>query len=412
MSSFRSKLVLPVVVVAGGLGVAYLLTSARTPPERVDRVSPGPLVEVIEARPADVQVEVEGNGEVGAKISVTLVPQVSGRILAVHAAMVSGGFFKAGEALVTIDPRDYELARDRARATVARAEVTLEREQAEADVARQEWDALHPDEAPPHGLVVREPQIRQAEAELEAARADLAAAELDLERTRMTVPFDGVVVSESVDVGQYVSAGSTLATVFAVGAVEIRVPLESRELGWFDAPRRPSDPASPATVRSRFAGGVHEWPGRVVRTEAQVDPGSRMIHAVVEVARPFARTDGRPSLLPGSFVEVVIEGRTLDGVVPVPRHAVHQGDTVWVVDDGRLEIRPVEIARADRHSALVTAGLEAGDQVVVSALDAVTDGMAVRAVATGASSGETAPVEVVIEDGEDGPGGGSAGGSA
>jgi RND family efflux transporter MFP subunit len=314
---------------------------------------------------------------VTAKRTVNLVPEVSGRVLEVHPSMVAGGFFRVGETLVSLDARDYELAVDRARAAVARAEVALERESAEAEVARQEWDALNPGEAPPSGLVVREPQVRQAEAELEAARADLAVAELNLERTKLSLPFDGVVVSENVDIGQFATVGSVLATVYSTDLVEVRVPLEDRELAWFEAPLRPGGRGPDATVITRFAGQEHRWSGRVARLEAEVDRASRMVNVVVEVPRPFDPSDERPPLLPGMFVDVVIDGRIVSSVVPVPRYAIHDG-AVWVAEDGRLRIRPVEVVRSEREITWIGGGLTAGDEVIVSPLDAVTDGMEIR----------------------------------
>jgi len=110
---------------------------------------------VITATTADVPVLVQGHGEVGAKVAVEVVPQVSGKIVRVHASLAAGGFFAAGEPLVVIDPRDYELAVDRARASVAGAHVRLEQELAEAEVARAEWESMSPGQAPPSGLVVR-----------------------------------------------------------------------------------------------------------------------------------------------------------------------------------------------------------------------------------------------------------------
>jgi RND family efflux transporter MFP subunit len=377
MSPKLLKFVIPVVVLVAGVAAAALIASSRKAPPRQERPPVGPLVDVMKAEAADVPVAVEGHGEVVARVAVDVVPQVAGQVVEVHPSLVAGGFFRAGQVLVRIDPRDYELALDRAQAAVARATVTLEREEAEAAVARAEWDALHPDEEPT-GLVIREPQVRQAVAELEAARADLAVAELNLERTRVTVPFDGVVVSESVDVGQFVTTGSRLARVYGTDTVEVRVPLESRELAWFDVPSRSGGRGAEAEVRSSFGGGVHTWRGRVTRMEAEVDQTSRMVHVVVEVPRPYDASSDRPALLPGTFVDVTIYGRTLSDVIPVPRHAMHEGDRVWVFSDGAMDIREVEVVRADRESALVTAGLEDGDLIVLTALDAVTDGMALR----------------------------------
>jgi len=383
MSSRTLKIVLPFVVLLGALAGAWLLASSRKAPPRVEHVSPGPLVETESVSVRDVPVVVEGHGEVVAKVAVEVVSQVSGRVVEVSRSMVAGGFFKAGETLFVIDPRDYELGVERARAAVARAEVTLEQEEAEAQVAREEWNELHPGEEPSSGLVVREPQVEQARAELDAARADLDGAQLNLERTQVTLPFDGVVVSESVDLGQFVTTGRSLATVYGTDVVEVRVPLESGDLAWFEVPRGSSGGGPRAEVTATFAGTTNSWQGRVTRMEGQLDPSSRMAHVVVEVKKPFAETDGRPPLMPNTFVDVKIFGETLHGVVPIPRYALREGGTVWVFSDGVLHLRPVEVARADREQAFISSGLADGDQIIVSSLDVVTDGMAVRATESG-----------------------------
>jgi len=378
MSSKTLKIVLPIAILLAGVAGAVLLASSRKAPPRVERAVPGPLVEVLAAGLADVPIVVEGHGEVVAKVAVEVVPQVAGRVVEVSPSMVAGGFFMADHALFVIEPRDYELGVDRSQAAVARAEVQLELELAEADVARQEWDELHPGEEPSSGLVVREPQVRQAKVELEAAKADLAVAHLNLERTRVSVPFDGVVVSETVDLGQFVTTGRALATVYGTDTVEVRVPLKRGELEWFDIPNRPGRTGPRAEVSAGVAGVRHIWEGRVVRMEAQLDATSRMAHVVVEVQRPFAASRGRPPLLPNTFVDVRIFGSTLANVVPLPRHALRDGEKVWVFDDGSLRMRDVSVARADRERVYVSAGLEPGEQVIVSSLDAITDGMVVR----------------------------------
>lgn len=388
MSNKTKKFLLPVLVVVAGAVAAWLLASSRRAPERTERPLLGPLVEVASARVASVPVVVKGNGEVVPKVAVDVVPQVSGQVVDVHPSLVAGGFFRAGQVLVTIDPRDYELAVERAQAAVARSLVSLEREQAEAEVAREEWNELHPG-LEPTGLVVREPQIRQAEAELAAAEADLAVARLNLERTRISMPFDGVVVSESIDVGQFVGGAGRLARVYGTDAVEVRVPLNSRELAWFDVPSRGGGPGAEVEVSVSFGGSRSAWTGRVTRMEAQVDQNSRMVHVVVEIEDPYVTLNDRPSLLPGTFVDVRIFGRTLDNVVPIPRYAVREGNRVWIFDDGTLHVRNVEVLRSDREQTLVASGIEGGEMVIVSSLDAVTEGMAVRnAAEQGVTQGE------------------------
>ena len=377
MSSKALKFVIPIVVLIAGVAAAALIASARKAPPRVDRPALGPLVEVIPTEVTDVPVIVSGHGEVVARVVVDLMPQVTGQVVKIHHSLVAGGFFKAGEVLVVIDPRDYDLAVERAQAAVARAKVTLEREQAEAEVAREEWDGLHPGEEPT-GLVIREPQIRQAEAEYAASVADLNIAKLNLERTLISLPFDGVIVSESGDVGQFVGKGTRLATVYGTDFVDVRVPLDSRELVWFDVPTGQGTMGPRAEVSVNLGGREVTWSGRVTRMEAQVDQISRMIHVVVEVADPYQTNADHQPLLPGTFVDVSIFGRTLAGVVAIPRHAIRDGNRVWVYDDGALRVREVEVLRSDRLQSLVASGLDGNDLVVVSSLDAVTDGMKVR----------------------------------
>jgi len=196
-------------------------------------------------------------------------------------------------------------------------------------------------------------------------------------------------VSESVDLGQFVTTGRALATVYGTDTVEVRVPLESKELAWFTVPTRTGDRGPRAEVNSSFGGQRHTWEGRVVRMEAQLDATSRMAHVVIEVRRPFNPQGDRPPLMPNTFVDVRIFGRSLDGVVPLPRHALRDGEKVWVFDDGSLRILDVRVARADRERVYVSAGLVEGDEVIISALDAVTDGMKVRAAGSERSESPT-----------------------
>lgn len=373
------RIALPLVIVLGGLAVSALLAVSRKAPPRKKRTNPGPLVEAMTVHRATVPVVIPGNGTVRPKVSAQLVPQVAGRVVALHPAMTAGGFFQAGEVLIRIDPADYRLAVRRARATVKRAQVQLELARADAAVARREWNRMHPGEEPPSPLVVKQPQVEQAEADLGAAQADLDTAKLNLERTRLSLPFDGRVVSKSVDVGQYVTPGQPVAQVYGTGVVEIPVPLEDADLAWFKVPQRGrSASGSRVEVSARFGGKIHRWRGRVARTEGEIDTATRMVHVVVEVRRPFPSDSDIGALIPGMFVDVAIHGRDLDDAFEVPRSAVHGGLTAWVVRSGRLRLQPVKIARFDGDTALVTSGLKDGEILVTSQMEVVTDGMKVR----------------------------------
>ena len=377
---------LALAVFALGLGAASVLKGSRAAPEQKAKVKRGPLVEVASVHSGDAQVVVEGDGTVEPRVKVQLIPQVSGRVIALHPRFVPGGSFKRGETLIRIDPRDYRVAVQRARAAVARAEVQLELEKAEAAAARREWERINEGEVgPPNPLVLKEPQVKRAEAELAAARADLSTAKLNLERTRLSLPFDGRVLTKNIDIGQFVTTGKPVATLYGTRNLEVRIPLQDSELRWLKIPgfNASADEASAATLEARFAGAAQVWPAHVVRLEGQLDPVSRMAYVVLGVE---GDSDQGMTMLPGTFVHARIEGLRLHDAHWIPRPALRDDDTVWIYADGVLTFRHVDVVRSDRRWAYVSGGIGDHDKVIVSALDAVTDGMKVRAANVGEDS--------------------------
>jgi RND family efflux transporter MFP subunit len=313
---------------------------------------------------------------------INLVPQVGGKVVYVSPSLVNGGMFGKGDILLRIDPVDYELAVTLAEAKVKNSESRLRLAEEEAAAAREEWRLLHADDSgsvqSPPPLVAKEPQLKAARATLAADRADLDRALLNLQRTALTAPFDGRVSQESVGIGQYVSPGQSLAGLYSTEAAEIVVPLENEDTYWFHIPGfTPGDRGgASAVVRARIAGREQTWTGKVVRTTGTLDEQTRTVDVVVRVERPYAE---KPPLAAGLFVTVDIEGRTLPEAALIPRAALREGNVVWVVKNGeRLRFRDVEVARIQRDEALVTAGLEQGERVVITQLKAVTDGMRVR----------------------------------
>jgi len=381
---FQALLALGIVIV--GVLIALVFIKLKKTPQRKEQEILAPLVKVERLDRRDIQMVIHGYGTVSPRVQVEIVPQVSGKVVWVNPQFKAGGFIRRDEQILKIDPRDYDLAVRQADAAVAEAQVKLDLERAEAKVAREEWRQLNPDKEPASPLVFREPQIRQAQAKLESANAGLATANLNLERTQLSLPIDALVMSEKIDLGQYVMIGQSVGAAYGIESMEIEVPLEDRELAWFDIPDNAvsvngtegSANGPIARVKADFAGAEHIWRGRVVRTTGQVDRTSRLISVVVEVPEPFKLSDSRPPLLPGMFVEVLIEGNILKNAIAVPRDAMRNSNEVWVAEDGQLHIQSLDIVRADRDFAYARSGLEDGDMIVVSSLDMVIEGMKVR----------------------------------
>jgi RND family efflux transporter MFP subunit len=363
----------------GGVGLVAVRPSVETQEVR----HRAPLVEVMEVEPKRVELSVRARGSVVPRTESTLVAEVSGRITWVSPGLASGGFLDEGEDLLRIDPGDYEIALERAGAALARAESALDLARTAAE--RQRTLAKH-EVASPSALESAENQERAAEAGRREAAAALRQARRDLSRTTVAAPFAGRIREKYVDVGQFVNRGTPVARLYAVDFAEIRLPIPDEQMAFVDLPiaYRDADAADSGpevTLRSRFAGGDHTWTGRIVRTEGEIDPRTRMIHAVARVEDPYGRGDepGRPPLAVGLFVEAEIRGRVLDDVVELPRAALRGTDEVVIVDaDSRLRMRRVEVVRRERDRVLVSGGLRAGERVCVSPLSVSVEGMEVR----------------------------------
>lgn len=376
-------IVLPILVlIAAGIGAHFIIKAKPVVKVQRPEVLP-PLVRIQTVEMEDLSLTVKSQGTVSPRTESKLVPEISGRVIWISPNLISGGFFEEGDTLLKIDPHDYQQALIRARAEVAGRKLVLAQEEAEAEVARKEWEDLG--EGEPTPLTLRLPQLEEAKAALASAEAALEQAQCDLERTEVKAPFAGRVRQEDVDVGQFVSRGSPVATLYAVDFAEIRLPLADDELAFLDLPLiyrgdESGETGPEVKITIHFAGKSHTWMGRIVRTEGEIDPRSRMVHAVAQVRDPYGRGEpGRPPLAVGMYVHAEIKGRSVENVAVLPRAALHGTNTIYVVDDSnRLRFREVDILRATRELVVVRSGLKEGEQVCLTPLEAVTDGMRVR----------------------------------
>lgn len=376
-----------VVVLGIGAGGTWTMIHFRKEVRPKEITVQPPLVRSQVVRSKDMRIDVHTEGTVAPRTEISLVAEVAGRVMKVSESLAAGGFFGEGEVLVQLDDRDYRVAITQAQVRVAQAKVVLSREEAEARIAAREWKELGKGEPSP--LTLREPQVQEAKSAVAAAEAALEKARLDLARTVVQAPFAGRVRQKNCDVGQFVGRGSVLARIYAVDYAEVRLPLHDSQLQFLDLPLQYRDGASPrhacrVTLHATFGGREQTWEAAIVRTEGEIDPKSRMVHAVARVDNPYGKgTDPeRPPLAVGMFVRATIHGKVFPGVVEVPREAIRTDNRVLVVDnDLRLRFRDVEVLRADYETAVLRAGLKDGERICLSPLTVAVDGMQVRLIA-------------------------------
>jgi RND family efflux transporter MFP subunit len=387
-------LIAEVIIAAGAVGLWFIFTTEPEATREGATRESAMLVEVTEVAPGRHRPTFAAAGTVRASREVVLRPRVEGQVTEHAASLQPGGLVEAGSTLVTLDPADYRQTLRQRRSALQQAQAALEREQGQQRVAAREYEIADKQlEGESKALALRRPQLQSAKAEVDAARAAVTQARLDLERTTIEAPFDAQVLERQVDVGSQVSVGDALARLVGVETYWVEVTVPVSKLSWLAFPDSDAEGA-PVTVHNNgaWADGRHRQ-GRLFRLVGNLDDATRMARVLVAVDDPLARrVADQPRLILGTFVEARMEGRAVADVVRLDRDYLRSNDTVWVMVDGELDIREVDVAVRDSEHAYIRDGLDDGDRVVTSSLATIREGAPLR-----------------VDDG--GPGGNGADGS-
>jgi RND family efflux transporter MFP subunit len=378
-----SKKVLPLLIIAALGLVAYLVKSnPPSTPQREPFSGPQMVVDVQPVTRRNYLVRLQSYGTVQPRTRTTLIAQVGGQIVSVNPNVRDGGFFEKGDVLGSIDSRDYEADVRISEAALMDARQSLAEAEARTVQAREDWQRLGNSGDAPE-LVLRLPQLEAAKARVISAESALQKAKLDLERTDIVAPFAGRILRKLADVGQVVSSNTPVAEIYATDSVEIRLPLRNRDLGFIDLPERyrnaPAEkpPGSKVAIRSDLFDG-DTWEAELVRTEGAIDESARQLHVIAQIEDPFGYSgDDRALLKIGQYVTAELTGKTLEDVLVIPNTAIYQGSYVYVVDDGMLQRRDIDIAWQNDDEAIVRRGLDHGDNLVTTPLGQVTSGVRV-----------------------------------
>ncbi len=375
-----SKIMTPLVILIIALGI-YVALINSTPELNTTQKDPVPVAVRAQTIALEtMSLEVTSEGNVQPRAQTQLVAQVSGEVIAVADALLSGGQFQRGDTLLELDPRDYQIARSRAQASLDRARA--ERDFASEEAARVR--TLYGDElASIADLQRAERTLSVADASVNEAAAALERASIDLERTVIKAPFTGRVRSESVDIGQFLREGANIATIYDTERLEVRFPLADAQLAFLDADYArlgsAGDEAATVTLMAKFAGDMQSWEAKLTRTEGDISTRSRFLHVIAEVSD--TTSDKGVQLPIGLFVNGIITGRDVEDLVRIPRTALRADNTVMVIDENdQLHFRDVQIFQLTSDSALISAGLNEGERVSVSPLQFVVEGMPVQVI--------------------------------
>jgi RND family efflux transporter MFP subunit len=362
--ALRKFVVIPGILISAVALMAVLSQFKPEPPKR-ESENLDLLVETLTLELSTESFEIYSQGTVRPRTQTILSAEVSGSIVSISPKFIAGGAFEKGEVLMRIDPSNYTVAVDKAEALVAQRRI-------EFDGAKKLQSQGYRAES----------EFASAAAALASARADLVNAQRNLERSYISLPYAGMVLSKGADIGQFVNPGTQLGVTFATDIAEVRLPLTDQDLAFVDLPGPASSDMGngpQVTLTATQKGKRMQWDAELVRSEGVVDERSRVTYAVAQFDDPY-QLHGDGNALPiGTFVAAEITGSGAFDVIRIPRTALRRADQVLVVnDENKIDIRTVAVIRSDERFAYVGSGVTPGERITTTAIEAPTNGMSVR----------------------------------
>ena len=351
MSKRATKVILSLAIVIVAIFIAMAMVNSRQPLATTGSETRLPAARTLTVQLGEVRPAITAHGNVTARYELELVAEVSGRVQWVAPEFEPGQLVAADQVLLRIDPINYRLALAEARAALASAELTLADSRA----------------------VKRKAAIEEGELRVEAARRGVEKAQQDLAYTEIRAPFNTVIDTKIAEYGQYLAAGQPVARLLGSDTAEVSLQLPPSEAALLD-------PGADVTLAATMGAALQQWPARLLRIESRVDQQTRVMPVVVEVDSPYDASV-HPDVLPlGLFVGAELHGKPINSAVRLPISALQADESVFVVEEGVLQRRRVNVVHREGNTVIVNDGLANGEQVVVNRLEVMFQGMLVERV--------------------------------
>jgi RND family efflux transporter MFP subunit len=359
-----------ILILSLSLIIYFFLGKLKSEPEKNLIESKPPIVSSIILKKEEVQITIDSQGMVTPLIQTILSAEVSGTIVEISPKFVSGGFFRKGETLMVIDPSVYIVA-------LKQAEALKDQRQNEFDDAVKIRKQGYLSESEYLSIVTA----------LALAEAGLVNAQQNLDETKIQLPYDGMILEKSSDLGQSVSPGSRLGVTFAIDYAEVRLPISNSDLSFADLPTLSEISETGEAQGSRVVFEIKQSrqlqarEGYIVRSEGVVDEKTRMTYAVARIKDPY-NLGGNPNInsLPmGSFVNAKIYTSQNYQFIKIPRSAIINNRQIILIDDQkRIHYQDIELIRTDKNFGYVRNGIKEGQRISTTSLEDGINGMSVR----------------------------------
>jgi membrane fusion protein, multidrug efflux system len=356
-------------IVVAGFAVMSLLSSLREEPPKKEPEQRQIVVSAETVAPGRVAAEIIAYGRLKSAQPVVINSEVNGMLEEGEVDFRPGQRFRRGQLLIKVDARQIELDISAAKSDLLKALATVLPEIRvdfpDAFAVWQEYFNLCSFDRP----VPKLPEAANNNIKLYLSRFNVytiyfTIRDLEIMREKHFIhaPFDGSIVAVDLRSGSNVRSGTRIGEIINLEELEMVVPLTVEDVQWLD-------PEQPVLLTSAELRG--EWHGHIVRIARTVDQQTQTVQAYITV-------DEADQLYDGILMKATIPGRMIDSAVRIPRRALHNQNSVYLIEDGLLALRAVDVVRSEPESVIIAGGLVSGDVVVTDVLQGVSPGMPAR----------------------------------
>lgn len=355
------------------------------------------LVKVVEADSGTFKPVIVVTGTVEPAREIMLSSRVSGKIVRVSKSFTPGGFVAKGEVLLQIDPADYHNELKLRQSELEQALANLRIEQGRQYVARQDYELFDDTLSKENkALVLREPQLESVRATVEAARAAVNQAQINLNRTTIRAPFDARIIDRNVNIGSQINTGDNLARLIGTNDYWLSVTIPLDQLSYLNVPESPDSGAIVKIMNpSGWPEGVYRE-GYLFKMVGNLEEQTRMARVLVSIPDPLnveTDTTDLPDLIIGSFLQAEITGEPQEGVVRLNRDYLREDETVWIMENEKLDIRKVNVEFIDEKYAYINNGILEDDKIVTTNLATISEGASLRTESSDTNNGNAENIQ-------------------
>lgn len=415
----KSKLILIIsIILTMSCGAAWYLIETKPTSRKQRPQTVRTLVSTIPAKVETIPLFIDARGTISPSQETSVQALVTAKIEEIADNCEVGALVKRGDILIQQEKESFLYTLASKKSHLAKAEAEYDLEMGQQEVARQEMQQLanlssvFKKEVKASPLALREPHLATAKANVQIAKADVDLAQLNLDYTTLKAPYDAIILERNVSLGSLASPSTTLLTLANIDSYNIEVSVALDEIQALPIKKKDEVDITVITETgiSRKASFEHIIP--------HLNENSRLGRVLIRIDDPLGIENNEPALILGDQVRVKLGIGEIENVVRIPSHALRSQDTIWIAKkveakkkisvstaqdtkDAKsknaentqnqpkikeksaspqyvLEIRPVTVLWKDIHNAYISAGLNDGEEIIISNVPSPLQNMAVE----------------------------------